>query len=540
MGILLLATWLRWMEPGLVEFKYDEAHIFGMAQGIALGHHWPLLSGGTSIGVPRAALDAYLLAIPLFFAQGAPEAGVIWLGMLGVVAVALGYLLGRMIRGFGTGLLVAAYLALNPWLIYYDRKFWAHIQVLFSVLLLVLAWRVVVQNRPRARFWFPVVASLQLLTHVLALVQSLSWLGALVVAPRRWLRRETLWGTLAGLALMSPYLIALGRRALATGHHGALSHGGGVAAGRGMSSLSLWERWRQAAMLFSGDRIFELTGVGQRVTMWDTMLAWAHWLVFALMVLGVVQTLRWTRHPQRGRGARLLLAWTLGPVLALSFGPLEVYLQYWTVLLPLPAVYFSLGAMWIFERLASINRWQGYLPGPRARNSWGKQGVLALSMTVLIMVGVVWMGGWTSVLARIDAAAGSSAFGRPLKDWQEAVAQANSWAAAWGLNQVKVLAQGVDPAQDGEPAAIAALIGNPPYARFLDLSGPTPGFLLHAEQPSLYLTTVSTMDDVLVSLGEELWRGRGAHPLRLYQLPSARDAGIPIHRLPEPSAFDVR
>jgi len=36
-GVLLVAAGLRWVRPGLVEFKYDEAHIFGMAQEIAAG-----------------------------------------------------------------------------------------------------------------------------------------------------------------------------------------------------------------------------------------------------------------------------------------------------------------------------------------------------------------------------------------------------------------------------------------------------------------------------------------------------------------------
>ena len=58
LGILAAAAGVRWLQPGLVEFKYDEAHILGMAQRIAGGHYWPVLSGGTSIGVQRSALDA--------------------------------------------------------------------------------------------------------------------------------------------------------------------------------------------------------------------------------------------------------------------------------------------------------------------------------------------------------------------------------------------------------------------------------------------------------------------------------------------------
>jgi len=108
-GVLLVAAGLRWMTPGLVEFKYDEAHVLGMAQEIASGRYWPLLSGGTSIGVQRSAMDAYMLAIPLALTGGSPQAAVIWLGMLGVLAVALTYLLGRWMGGRMAGLLAALY-----------------------------------------------------------------------------------------------------------------------------------------------------------------------------------------------------------------------------------------------------------------------------------------------------------------------------------------------------------------------------------------------------------------------------------------------
>ncbi len=530
-GILLLAAWLRWTQPGLVEFKYDEAHIFGMAQGIATGHFWPVLSGGTSIGLPRAALDAYILAIPLSLTGGSPQAAVIWLGMWGVTAVALTYLLGRLLAGPRAGLLAAAYMGLNPWLVFYDRKFWAHIQVVFSVLLLLLAWRVVARDSNRARFWFPVVAALQLLTHVLALVQALSWLGAVLVAPRRWRRKETLWGALVGVALLLPYLAALARRALQASTPQVVAVTTHATAG----GQTLSDRWRLAWQLISGDRIFELTGLGVRGTPWDAMLAWGSWVIGVVALFGVGVTLvRWLRPREEGlsrTSAILLLAWGVGPWLALSFGPMRVYLQYWTVLLPLPALFFAIGLDWAWRRLVIWREGSAMNPAYAIRT-----GGAALAVALLL---VIWAGAWLSVLDRIDAGAGLATFGRPLQDWQEALGEANGWAQKLGLDQVKVLAQGVDPGQDGEPAAIASLIGNPPYARFLDLGGPTPGLLLHATQPSLYLTTSSTMDALLTALGEEVWRGSGAEPMRLYLLPSAPDSGIQARLLPEPQNFDV-
>ena len=227
--ILLLAAALRWWQPGLIEFKYDEAHITGIALAIARGSYYPLLTGGTSIGIQRPALDAYLLALPLALAHGRIEAALWMTGALGVLAVALTYVLGRRIAGRPAGLLAALYMAANPWLIHFDRKLWGHIQVLFSVALLLLAWEVVVRGRRRAAFGFCVVAALQCLTHVLALVQALSWLGAFAVAPRRWLQRFTLAGAVVTVLLVAPYLAALAGAGAGTGAVAGAGAGPGAA-----------------------------------------------------------------------------------------------------------------------------------------------------------------------------------------------------------------------------------------------------------------------------------------------------------------------
>ncbi len=522
MGLILMtAAAFRWYRPGLVEFKYDEAHIFGMARGIASGGFWPVLSGGTSIGLPRSALDAYILALPMTLAGHSPQVVIIWLGMLGVLAVALSYELGRLLAGRTVGWLTALYMALNPWLIFYDRKLWAHIQVLFSVLLCLLAWQVIRRESSRARFWFPIIAALQLLTHVLALVQLFSWIGGVLAAPRRWWRKSALLGGAIGLVLILPYGWALARWWL-----------GKTASQTPMPQTSLTlptasdliARWKLGWVLFGGDRIFELTGSGARVTDWDLGLRVVAWAVASAIALGMIRTLWWLQDGERRQRAIFLLAWTVGPFLALSFGPWRVYLQYWTVMLPLPAIYFALGLSWL--RLRALSP-----PWPVAKST-------ALALTVFALF-FLWDVAWMDVLARIDAGAGRQTFGRPLQDWQEGLTTANRWANELHLNQIKVLARGVDPSQDSEPAAIAALIGNPPYARFLDLSGPTPGLLLHVEEPSLYLITGPQMDVILAQVGEEVWQEQKADPLRLYLLPPSTDVHLPIQRLSPPPTFDL-
>jgi 4-amino-4-deoxy-L-arabinose transferase-like glycosyltransferase len=356
--------------------------------------------------------------------------------MWGVAAVALTYLLGRRIAGRMAGLVAALYMAVNPWLVFYDRKLWPHIQVVFSVLLLYLAWRAVVDDSRRARFGFPVVAALQLLTHVLALVQALSWLAAFLVAPRRWWRRETLWGALLGAALLSPYLVALFRAGLPTqmpapGDAGALVQ-------------PLGDRWRLAWQLMGGNRIFELAGVGAPLTPWDRGLGWVQWLVWAGMLAGFGRVLAWLASPRTRRGGLLLLGWLIAPLLALSFGPFTLYLQYWTALLPLPALLFALGLTWPLALRPGM-------PSPLL--PWLRGGIALVAALVLLL----WSGAYVDVLARIDQGAGAATFGRPLREWQEAMRAAEAWAARLDAEDLIAPVVNESPEALGVAEAVRAL-----------------------------------------------------------------------------------
>ena len=207
-------------------------------------------------------------------------------------------------------------MAANPWLVFYDRKLWAHIQVVFSAVLLLLAWQAVVVRRGRAAFWFPVIAALQMQAHVLALVQGLSWLGAFVVAPRRWLRRETALGLAVAVVLLLPYMWALWQ------HGGLLPTQGGApgnAAPAAEATVAPLLALRGAAQLFGGDGLHILAGLPRgELTPWqitgELLIPLA-----VLLGLGVLRTALRCRAGSAAPGARLLLAWTVGPVLLLTF-----------------------------------------------------------------------------------------------------------------------------------------------------------------------------------------------------------------------------
>jgi len=524
--VLWLAAALRWAQLGLVEFKYDEAHILGMAYQLAGGDSFPILSGGTSLGIPRGAFSVYLQAVPLALAGLRPEMVVWWGATLGVLAVALTYLLGRRMAGSRVGLLAALFMAANPWLVLYDRKLWAHIQVSFSVLLLLLAWNVVVRQRSRSAFWFPIIAILQMLSHVLALVQLLSWLGALLIAPKRWWRRQTAWGVLVAVLLATPYVWALvnaaGEKSLEK-----VANIGGFSGGN--SDFSWAGRWLQVQQQLTGSGVSSLVTLPSDSGLWWRANELLVTLILAVMAFGVLRCVLWLRQPQRKWTARLLLAWTAGPLLALGLAPISVYAQYWTVLLPLPALYLALG----LDGAGQILR--GWRLNRRVVS-------LAVGFAALLLT-VIWVGSYGDVLKAVDAGVGGQAFGVSLQRWQQVLSEARGWANRLGTEEVRVAVEGVDPARSGDPAAVALLIGNPPWARFVEPTSPA-ALLMKFDQPSLYLWTLDApeAEAELAALGEEVWTGTladGRPPAHLYRLPALRESALPYTPLDPAPVFDV-
>ncbi|MGC8780736.1 MAG: ArnT family glycosyltransferase [Anaerolineae bacterium] len=531
LSALLAAAALRWADLRLVEFKYDEAHIVGQALELARGGAAPLLSGGTTPGIARGPFDVYLLALPLKVMEGRVEAAVWLLASLGVLAVALTYVAALRVAGPRAGVLAAWLMATNPWLVFYDRKLWAHIQVVFSVALFLLAWQVIVNNRRRPAFWFPVIAALQLLAHVLALLQGLSWLAAVLIAPRRWwaARRELGGGLAVGAGLLAPYLWALGRSDSRTTVGDALQP-----IGRAVADAA-----EGAARLLAGDGLHVLAALPRH--------AFASWQITAILVfplvaltgLGLIRTMIGLQDRPWGAGSRLLLAWTLAPALALLLGPLQPAQQYWTALLPLPALYLALGIEWIALAATRVAGRAIAIEGPADRPTtltW------ALAVVPVLVLASVWAAGYADLLAAVRAGAGAATFGPPLGRWSETLAAARQWADRLGTQEVRVAVNGVDPGYEGEPAAVAALIGNPPFARFVAPTSP-PALLLAYDRPSLYLWAVDAPETErqLTRLGEPVWSGELAagHPRpRLYRLPPATTIHLEYTKLEPAPLFD--
>ncbi len=112
--VLLLASLLRLLGPGLYQLTADEMFILQSALLLARYGQWTWLSNGTHwrLVEGHSPLSDYLAAIPYLFSSD-PRIGRLWVGVLGVITVAIMFFLikryvGRTAALF-TGLLFAAH-----------------------------------------------------------------------------------------------------------------------------------------------------------------------------------------------------------------------------------------------------------------------------------------------------------------------------------------------------------------------------------------------------------------------------------------------
>lgn len=136
LAMLLLAAFLRLGQPGIVEFKRDEATLSRLALELAQGESFPWLGIGSSVGYPNAPINVYLLAIPYLVSDN-PLIATLFIASLNIIAVALLWRMTRRyfshVAAFVAGMLYAA----SPWSVLYSRKIWAQDMLAPFVLLTV-------------------------------------------------------------------------------------------------------------------------------------------------------------------------------------------------------------------------------------------------------------------------------------------------------------------------------------------------------------------------------------------------------------------
>ncbi len=171
LGIGVLAGWLRLRDLDLVEFKLDEATAVDLARRLLEGD-FPTVGLTSSVGADNPPLFVYLTAVPLALRDD-PLAATAFVGVLGVAAVILTYIVLRPRFGAFVALGAAALLATAPWSVLYGRKLWG--QSVLPVVAAALLWSmfaVLERSRSRAVVFIPILLCLafQLNFSALALV----------------------------------------------------------------------------------------------------------------------------------------------------------------------------------------------------------------------------------------------------------------------------------------------------------------------------------------------------------------------------------
>jgi 4-amino-4-deoxy-L-arabinose transferase-like glycosyltransferase len=450
-AILLLAGILRMAEPGLTEFKADEARLLSLAYDMAEGE-LALRGISSSVGLPNFPASVWLYALPAAIWPH-PYSATIFTGVLSTLAVALTYWFVR--RYWGTLAALAAMLiyAVSPWAVIFSRKIWA--QNLLP--LFVLAWAIsaalaLVEKRPRFMWLHLLSLALAVQIHLAAVALVPATLLFLIIFRRavRW--RDVLIGALLALLTLLPFTYYLARsRNLAQ----LLSGTGGLQTAGGFSLDSL----RYTIMITLGTQTHSLSGA-QAFEQYQALvpdLSWVH-LLWGILILAGLASLVWEawKRPStpRAQVGLIVLIWALLPALVFLWQWTPVFVHYFIAVLPAP--YIAAGAAFSqFPRL-----W----PGASRR---AQQLILAAGSLILLITAVAQTGVLLLLQNFVANTATPGGYGVPLVRKVETANQAKSLLLETGATEVLIAGEGEAPLIDEFAAEWDVLLHDVPH-RFVD------------------------------------------------------------------------
>jgi mannosyltransferase len=292
-GITAIAAIVRFATLGHQSFDHDEAvtAVRVLQPGLAATMH-------VVIHTERSPPLYYLIAWAWSHLFGTGEIGLRSLSALfGTLTVPAAYLAARELASRRAGLIAAAFVALNPYLIWYSQEARSYaLYVLFSAWALYFFARALRDQRPRSVALWAVTSALALCSHYFAvfLIVPEGLLLVRAIRPRRAAIRAVALTALVGLALLPlAYIQQSGPRADA------------------FTSQALSARAGQAALDFVAS---VEPGPGAGSTAVDVLQMSAGAVGGALVLLGIATVIRTGRRRERAAATRA------GLVAAISFG----------------------------------------------------------------------------------------------------------------------------------------------------------------------------------------------------------------------------
>jgi hypothetical protein len=396
--ILLLAAYLRLESPGVVEFKRDEANLSRLALDLARGRDFPLLGIGSSVGIPNAPVNAYVLSIPYLFTSN-PQLATQFVGLLNIAAAALIYLLARRYCGPGFALLAVLLFAVNPWAVAFSRKIWAQNMLPpFVVLTVGTGIAGLLQGRGWAQFAHLPLLSLTGQIHygafvILPVTLYMLWQG------KRRVTREFVAGLVVALLLALPYAAGIIRAGL--DHPDVLlSTVPGEPSGPALTAAP----WQGFALLLSGADIHALAGPYAFEEYLSQVPAVHPLLYLPVIAVGLsamgllVRSL--LRPDKRTPLDVTLLIWLVFPPLAFSLTWTPFHLHYLIPALPAALLVLGTGMKDVWDALAAKSRIRLVAVG---------SGAAVLGVVAIFQV---WL--WLALVDFVDAHDTPDGFGTPL------------------------------------------------------------------------------------------------------------------------------
>jgi 4-amino-4-deoxy-L-arabinose transferase-like glycosyltransferase len=354
-AILVLASALRLGAPGTIEFKRDEAALSQLALDMARGRDFPLLGISSSVGIPNAPFNIYIMALPYLFSSD-PTLATQFIGLLNSFAVALTYVLAR--RYFGTTAAVVAALAYaaSPWGVLYSRKIWAQDLLPFFTLLTLGTGLAGFVGGKRWGQWLHL--PLLVITgqiHYSAFVIIPASLYLIVSGRKRWTRAFAL-SFIPSLLLVMPYAIGVARAVIPNANT-ILANAAPTTTETDAFTPTL-QGLEYAALTIAGTDIHSLAGP-QRFQEYLASVpnAYPLFYVLALAALTVFVWLlvRWWQKRRVVDG--VLLIWTVFPILAFSFTWTTIYPHYMIPMMPAVYMLIGIGAQVLWHKREGLWRW---------------------------------------------------------------------------------------------------------------------------------------------------------------------------------------
>ena len=200
-GILAWAALLRLGWPGVNSFSFDEARLSLMALKMAREGDFARLGMQSSTGIPNFPAAVWLLALPYRLSTD-PLLATLFVGLLGVLAVAGLWWLARQAWGPWAAIIAALLFAASPFAVLYSRSIWSQdLLPPLAVLWAVTAVLGVGERKSWAVALHVFLAAFALQVHLagIALVPVTAWLFIRYRLWRQW-RAVLIGGALAAWA----------------------------------------------------------------------------------------------------------------------------------------------------------------------------------------------------------------------------------------------------------------------------------------------------------------------------------------------------